>query len=241
MKSNGGRAAAILLAGGKGARARFSDNKAYVPVGGRPMIDYSLQTLDRSPWVVRLVLVIRPEDWETAEQVVQQSGVATPWLMVNGGQTRHASEAMGLTALSGEIADGKVDLVAIHDGARPFVTARLLDELFRDAHRHGGAVPTLAVDVPTHRVVKHRELAVLDQNRLHKAQTPQVFSAPELLSAYLSAQQAGFEGVDTAETVERFSDLKIRATPGDPDNLKLTFPEDFALAETLVKSWKPLR
>ena len=235
MKSNGGRAAAILLAGGKGARSRFSANKAYIPIGGQPMISYSLQTLDRSSWVARLVIVIRPEDRETAEEVVEQAGVATPWLMVAGGESRHASEDQGLKALSGEITGGRIDLVAIHDGARPFVTPRLLDQLFSDAHRHGGAVPTLAVEVPTHRLAKDREIALLDQSRLHRAQTPQVFSAPELLCAYRRAQQAGFEGVDTAETVERFSDLKIRATPGDPDNLKLTFPEDFAMAETMTK------
>ena len=235
MRSNGGHGGAILLAGGKGARAGFSANKAYVPIGGRPMISYSLQTLDRSPRVARLVLVIRPEDRRAAEQVVEQVGVATPWLMVAGGESRHASEYRGLEALSGDIAQGRVDLVAIHDGARPFVSPSLLHQLFHDADRYGGAVPTLPVEVPTHRLTGKGEIALLSQERLHKAQTPQVFSAPELLYAYRRAREAGFEGVDTAETVERFSDLRIRATPGDPENLKLTFPEDFALGETIPR------
>ncbi len=234
MRSNGGRGGAILLAGGKGTRAGLSANKAYVTVGGRPMISYSVETLDRSPWVARLVLVIRPEDRRAAEQVMDRVGVATPWLMVTGGESRHASEYQGLEALSGEIAGGHIDLVAIHDGARPFVSPSLLHQLFRDAGRHGGAVPTLPVETPTHRLTGQGEITLLNQDRLHKAQTPQVFSAPELLAAYRRAQGAGFEGVDTAETVERFSDLKIRATPGDPNNLKLTFPEDFALAETIA-------
>lgn len=232
MRSNGDRGGAILLAGGKGARAGFSANKAYVTLGGRPMISYSIETLDRSPWVARLVLVIRPEDRRIAEQVMDRIGVGTPWLMVTGGESRHASEYRGLKALSGEIDGGEIDLVAIHDGARPFVSPSLLHQLFRDADRHGGAVPTLPVDAPIHRLIRQGEIALLNQDRLHKAQTPQVFSAPELVAAYGCAQEAGFEGVDTAETVQRFSDLKIRATPGDPNNLKLTFPEDFALAET---------
>ena len=234
VNSDGGNAGAILLAGGKGARAGFSANKAYVPISGRPMITYSLRTLDRSPRVARLVLVIRPEDRRAAERVVDRVGITTPYLMVAGGETRHASEYQGLDALSDEIADERIDLVAIHDGARPFVSPSLLDQLFRDAGRHGGAVPTLPLDAPTHGLAGQGEIALLNQERLHKAQTPQVFSAPELLAAYRRAQEAGFEGVDTAETVERFSDLKIRATPGDPNNLKLTFPEDFALAETIA-------
>lgn len=232
MKSNAGHAGAILLAGGRGARAGFSANKAYVPVGGRPMISYSLRTLDRCPWVAQLVLVIRPEDRPAAERIVEQVGITTPWLMATGGDSRHASEYRGLEALSGKIARGQIDLVAIHDGARPFVSPSLLRQLFRDADRHGGAVPTLPVDAPTHRLTGHGKIVLLNQERLHKAQTPQVFSAPELLAAYRRAQEAGFEGVDTAETVERFSDLKMRATPGDPNNLKLTFPEDFTSAET---------
>ena len=234
MRSNGGRGGAILLAGGKGARAGFSANKAYVPIGGRPMISYSLRTLDRSPWVALLVLVIRPEDRRATEQVAERVGITTPWLMADGGESRHASEYRGLEALSGEIGDGHIDLVAIHDGARPFVSPSLLHQLFGDADRHGGAVPTLPVEAPTHRLTGSGEIALLNQERLHRAQTPQVFAAPELLAAYRRAQAAGFEGVDTAETVERFSDLKVSATPGDPNNLKLTFPEDFALAETIA-------
>ena len=235
MKTNGGRAAAILLAGGRGARARFSSNKAYAPIGGLPMISYCLQTLGRSRWVIQLVLVIRPQDQELARQVVRQAGVTTSWQMVNGGRSRHGSEYQGLQALSQQIAEGAIDMVAIHDGARPFLTPALLDALFRDAYRHGGAVPTLALEIPTHQMSKNQDLLAVEQTRLQRAQTPQIFSAPQLLSAYHRAQQAGFEGVDTAETAERFSDLKIKATPGDPENLKLTFPEDFQTAEILAE------
>lgn len=227
MENNGGGGAGILLAGGRGARAGFSTNKAYVEIGGTPMLSYSLRTLDRSPWVERLALVIRPEDREVAERMVDRAGTTTPLLLVEGGSSRHRSEARGLKALSGEIRDGGIDLVAIHDGARPFLSPDLLDRLFRLARRHGGAIPTLGLETPTYRVSKNGDLVALPPDRLHRAQTPQVFSAPELLSAYRRARRAGFEGVDTAETVERFSDLKIRTTAGDPGNLKLTFPEDF--------------
>lgn len=228
MKSNRGRrAAGILLAGGKGSRARLSTNKAYVHIENSPMISHSLKTLDRSAWVVELVLVIRPEDRQLAEQVADGSRLTTPLTMVDGGSSRHGSETRGLESISDGIGDGYIDLVAIHDGARPFLSAPLLEELFRHAHLRGGAVPVMPIGSPLYRRLENDDLAVLDQDLLHRAQTPQVFSAPQLLAAYRRAREAGFEGVDTAETVERFSDLPIRAIPGDPRNLKLTFPEDF--------------
>lgn len=227
MEDNRGRAAGLLLAGGRGSRARLAANKAYVEVGGVPMITHSLRTLDRSPWVIELVLVIRPEDRPLAEEAVAGSEVTTPWQMVDGGDTRHSSETCGLEALAKVIGDGEVDLVAVHDSARPFLSSRLLENLFQEASRHGGAVPSLELEGPLFGVSDHRELHALPHRRLHRAQTPQVFSAPPLLAAYRRARQAGFVGVDTAETVKRFSDLRVKAVPGDPENRKLTFPEDF--------------
>ena len=191
------------------------------------MISHSLQTLDRSPWVVDLVLVIRPQDRQLAEEVIGQSEITTALTMVSGGASRHQSEFSGLEALSDRIGNRRLDLVAIHDGARPFLSEVLLEELFRQAHLHGGAVPTMPLEGPTFGVSEQGDLMALGRGRLHRAQTPQVFEASALLAAYHLAQKAGFEGVDTAETVERFSDLKMRAVPGDPANLKLTFPEDF--------------
>lgn len=227
MENQGGRGAGILLAGGRGARARLPTNKAYVEIGGAPMISHSLKTMDRSAWVTSLALVIRPEDRTAAERVVDRSGISTPCRLVHGGRSRHGSEARGLESLAGAIGNGSIDLVAIHDGARPFLSLTLLDRLFRRAHRHGGAIPTRPMEAPAYRVSANRLLARAGRERLHRAQTPQVFWAPELLSAYRRAREAGFEGVDTAETVERFSDLQIKAVAGDPGNLKLTFPEDF--------------
>ena len=227
MQIHRGQAAAILLAGGRGRRARLQTNKAYLQVHGAPLVVHSLQTLDRCSWVAKVVLVIRPQDRHLAEQAMQSSGITTPWLLAEGGSSRHRSEHRGLAALADDIRDGVVDLVAIHDGARPFLTPDLLDGLFQSARRHGGAVPTLAVETPTFQMSETGDLQPCEEGRLHRAQTPQIFWAAQLWAAYQKARQAGFEGVDTAETVERFSSLKIKAIPGDRGNLKLTFPEDF--------------
>ena len=192
------------------------------------MISHSLETMDLSEWVTSLTLVIRPEDRAAGRAGGGPLGNRHPVPAgARGGRSRHRSEARGLESLAGAIGSGSIDLVAIHDGARPFLSLTLLDRLFRHAHRYGGAIPTRPMEAPAYRVAANRDLARAGHGRLHRAQTPQVFSAPELLSAYRRAGEAGFEGVDTAETVERFSDLRIGAVPGDPGNLKLTFPEDF--------------
>ncbi len=223
---------AIVLAGGSGSRVRREVNKVYLPIGGRPLLWYSLTTFAAFQPVDRVIVVIRDEDRARAEEVVALAGVEAT--LVSGGATRHASEAAGIAA-AGPDTD---TLVAIHDGARPFLTLGLLERLFAAAGRHGGAVPGLAIDGPLEQV-EHGILVPADTDHLRRMQTPQVFRAGPLVEAYRRAGKEGFEGVDTAETVGRFSDLDIRVIPGDPHNLKVTFVEDFFTAEDLARRWRP--
>lgn len=228
--------AAIVLAGGSGSRVQRSVNKVYLPLGERPMLAYSLETFAAAEAVDRVVVVIREEDRRQAEGVLAEVGITKPTLVVEGGPSRHASERAGLQAIAPEIEAGEVGLVAIHDGARPFVTLDLLARLLEAAARVGGAVPGLAVEGPLYRVAGE-EVAVLAQGELRRMQTPQVFWAAPLLAAYGAAGEAGFEGVDTAETVEQFGSLAIEVVPGDPRNLKATFIEDIFQAEEWATAW----
>ncbi len=224
---------AIVLAGGSGSRVRREVNKVYLPVGERPLLSYSLAAFAAFEPVERLIVVIRPEDRARAVDVLERVGVTAT--LVPGGPTRHASEAAGIDAV-----DAPADaLVAIHDGARPFLTLELLERLFSTAARHGGAVPGLPIEGPLERIGADGMLRPADTSRLRRMQTPQVFRAGPLREAYHRAGDVGFEGVDTAETVGRFSDLDVRVVPGDPANLKVTFVEDFFTAEDLARRWSP--
>ena len=96
--------------------------------------------------------------------------------------------------------------------------------------------PGLEVEEPLFRY-EDGEVELLEQTSLRRVQTPQAFHAKPLLLAYRRAKQAGFQGVDTAETIERFSDLSITVVPGDPHNIKVTFVEDFFTAEDYALRW----
>lgn len=228
--------AAIVLAGGTGSRVQRDVNKVYLPIRRRPLLSYPLETFNLSDRVDRAVVVVRDEDREQAEPLVAGSLRSTPYEIVTGGATRHQSEHLGLEAMAADIEDGSVRLVAIHDGARPFLTVDLLDRVIDQALDVGGAIPCLPIEAPVFGR-KDGDAAFIEMGTLYRAQTPQAFRARELLSAFRAAEKEGFTGADTAETVKMYSSLEIAIVDGDPRNLKVTFVEDFFQAEELALSW----
>lgn len=230
------RVAMMILAGGSGTRfdaVGSGSSKVYQSLAGRPILSYSLAMAATSQLIDRLVVVIREDDRDEATRLVAQAGMAAT--LVVGGTTRHSSEANGFEALAPEIEAGEIELAAVHDAARPFVTIRLLSAIIDAAVRHGGAVPGLPVDDV---VVDVRAGTVADAGRLYRVQTPQIFLALPALLAFRRAAREGFAGVDTAETVQRFSDVAVAVTPGDPDNLKLTYPGDMEIAARRAAQWR---
>ena len=117
------------------------------------------------------------------------------------------------------------------------MTLELLDDVIEEARRTGGAIPGLRVEEPLFRI-ESDGTSLLEPATLRRVQTPQAFRAAPLLEAYRRADRAGYHGVDTAETIERFSDLSIAVVPGDPHNIKVTFVEDFFVAEGYAQEWE---
>ena len=228
---------AILLAGGSGTRLGTGDNKAYLPLGGHPLLVWSLVAFERCPRIDDIVLVTRAEDRERAFAAAAAADVTKLRAVVEGGPTRHASEQAGLDAIADAIADGTVTLVAIHDAARPFVSTELLDRLLDAADRHGGSAPALAVGAPFLVRTDDTELAAVATEDLRRMQTPQAFRAPGLLAAYRAATAAGFHGVDTVETVAHHGELTVVAVEGDARNRKVTFVDDLRAAELMARHW----
>ena len=232
---------AILLAGGSGTRLGVGDNKAYLELAGRPLVAWSLAAFERCGHIDDVVLVTRPEDRTRALAAAADVGAHKLRAVVPGGATRHESEQAGLDAIAEDIRSGAVTLVAIHDAARPFVSGALLERLLVAAAARGGAVPGLPVGAPfLVRTTPPGDVAAgtrVDTSVLRRMQTPQVFLAPGLLAAYRSATAAGFHGVDTAETVERYGDLTVVVVDGDPDNRKVTYLDDLEAAERRATTW----
>jgi len=229
-------AAAIVLAGGSGSRVQADVNKVYLPIRDRDMLEYSVETVVRSPRITDVVLVVRGDDRANAELLIGRIMASKITQVAIGGPSRHLSELAGLHAIRDRIESGAIDVVAIHDGARPFMTLQLLESVLDAAAVHGGAIPGLEIDEPLYRS-ESGGVSTLPGDRLRRVQTPQAFRAKELLAAYEASVVAGFEGVDTAEAVERFSDLDVHVVPGDPRNIKVTFVEDFFTAEEYALAW----
>lgn len=225
--------AAILLAGGSGTRMRRGDNKVFAEVAERSLLDRSLRAFVDHACVDTVVLVVRAADRERVDAVLDAAGWAGAVRTTMGGATRQASEQAGLEALADPIGSGAVTVVAIHDVARPFAGAELIAAVVGAARDVGGAVPVLALGAGIHRHTPDGRL-VPQGTDLHRVQTPQAFRAAALLAAYRAAARDGFAGVDTVETVQRYTDLQIAAVPGDPANIKVTYAGDLAAAEQIV-------
>jgi 2-C-methyl-D-erythritol 4-phosphate cytidylyltransferase len=233
-----GTAAAVVLAGGSGTRVAASLNKVYLPLAGRRVVSWSFTWAREVPEIGTFVLVVRPADAELAADTLGREAPGLPVRLVVGGASRHESEQAALDHLAGPIRDGAVDVVAVHDGARPLAGPALWRSVVRTAREVGGAVPALpatgilAVDGSGHPVPAAEPGAA--PAGLVRVQTPQAFRAPELLAAYQAAQAAGAQGTDTSSTVERYADLTVRTVTGGRTNLKITYPHDLHLAERLL-------
>src|SRR6266540_364379 len=225
--------AGIVLAAGSGTRIGHSHSKVYLPLAGRPILVWSLELLWRVPGVDRLVLATRAEELELAAGVLERELPGVPVELVSGGPSRHESEYRALAHLAADIRGGRVAAVLIHDAARPLASLAMTERVLAAALRRGAAVPgvpaenVLAVD-PSGRVTAD------GAERLVTIQTPQAFRARPLLEAHEAAARDGFTGTDTAACVERYSELEVAVVPGDPGNLKVTFPDDLLVAERLL-------
>jgi 2-C-methyl-D-erythritol 4-phosphate cytidylyltransferase len=161
--------------------------------------------------------------------------------VIPGGASRHQSERRALDALRGRIEAGEIEIVLLHDGARPFVTADEIARVVDAARRHGAAIlaAPLAPDELLLEVAPDGTPQVIAApEELMRAQTPQAFAARTLLAAYDRAHAAGFEGTDTAASVERLGQqvAAVPANRANPNaNLKITTPDDLLRAEALLR------
>jgi len=226
----------VLLAAGEGRRVGAGTNKVLLPLLGEPVFTWSLRRALELPGATHVVLVIRPEDRPEITRgldiVAEQHPGAKVW-MVSGGSTRHASEWNALQAVAGPIDAGEVDVVAIHDTARPLADTALFAAVVAAAHQHGGALP-----VRPQRSLVPRDPGGRLATELVGVQTPQAFHARALLEAYRKAERDGFTGTDTASCVEEYTDLEIHCVPSPATNIKITFVEDVRLAENLLATGK---
>jgi len=229
------RAAAIVLAGGAGSRAALTGNKVYAPLAGRSVLSYSLQTCQSVTDIEVVVVVVRGEDREAAASALAEARFSKRVIVTEGGSSRTASEIAGLDVLR-TAERSALDIIAIHDGARPFAGKRLFGDVITTAADVGGAVPGTPLQTPLFAVTGRATERILP-DRLVAVQTPQAFRSTALFAAYEAARTSGLAYADTAEAVERHSDTEIALVPGGASNLKITYADDLVSAEALAPAF----
>jgi 2-C-methyl-D-erythritol 4-phosphate cytidylyltransferase len=220
--------AVVVLAAGSGSRFGNSANKVWLSLAGRSIISRSLSNAVKSFPNCRVVLVVNSADEAIAKDILLRENPDLKVELVRGGDSRHESEYRALMYLAPEIKDGNINVVVIHDGARPLATSKLFNEVATAALVHGGALPGIAVDP--------REMDITSDQKIARVQTPQAFRAKELLSAYEQAQSAKFLGTDTAACMEKyFPNIDCLVVEGEVQNIKITYPQDLIIAEHLLE------
>ena len=221
----------ILLAGGSSDRFNNEENKVYFPIGGKPALSWALETLDNSDKVDSILLVVRDEDWEKTNNVIELVNPGKLSGVTIGGNTRHESEYQGLTYLKERPDVSEDDLILIHDGARPLLPNYLLDELINVAIKYGASAP----GNNSNNLMKKEEFNKKEmQETIVEVQTAQIFPASELWKSYELAKLDNWQALDTTECVSKYSELEAVVIPGDPRNMKVTFIEDIFILEEMI-------
>lgn len=217
------RTALILVAAGKGTRAKTAIPKQYETIGGKTLLSHTLSNLQSTHDFTEIRVVVSTDDiWIDKElEMLGLSGVTT-----TGGETRTESVRNGLNSL----ANLGIERVFIHDAARPFVTTQIISDLNSALDSSEGAAPAL----PIADALKTLEGGAVNRDQLRRVQTPQAFHYNKIYQAFSDHAQSNSFADDIA--VAHAAGMNLTFTTGDPDNFKVTYPDDFAKAGRMMES-----
>ncbi len=228
---------AVILAAGSGSRMNSDVKKQFMEIGGKPLIYYSLKAFEESI-IDDIVLVVSRGDIEYVQkEIVDKYHFDKVVAIVEGGLARYHSVRLGLQAAAPDC-----DYAFIHDGARPFVNREIIMRALQAVKEYKACV----VGMPAKDTVKIADekgfaASTPDRNLVWNVQTPQVFSYNMILDLYkrLDREEGdlmakGINITDDAMVVEYYTDTKVKLVEGSYDNIKITTPEDIAVAQAIL-------
>lgn len=220
---------AIIVAAGKSERMGTGADKAFLNLGPRPVVAWSLLAFEKCPEIDRIVLVVRKEQLVAAKAVAKMFGIAKLLAVVAGGAKRQDSVMNGLKSL-----DIDTRLVVIHDGARPCVTSETISETVKQARRAGAVVVGRRIWDTVKFVEKGTTVTrTEDRSKLWAVQTPQAFDVKLLKRAYANVVEKKIDVTDDASAVELLGET-VKIFECEKPNLKITTVEDLRLAAAIV-------
>lgn len=217
---------AVIVAGGNGTRMGGAVPKQFVEIGDdrQPVVMRALRLFAECDHLVLALPAAWTDEWE---RLCRTHGFRLPVEVSEGGSTRFESVAKAL----GRVPDGV--LVAVHDAVRPFTAKAVIDSAFLSAERYGSGVPAVEVADSLRLIGADGGSRPLDRSLVRAVQTPQVFRSTELKRAYAVAYRPSF--TDDASVWEA-AGYETRLVPGNAENVKLTRPADWPLAEILLRN-----
>ena len=226
------RASAIIVAAGSGVRLGSSVPKAFVKIGGRTMLFYSLVTIRQVSSIDEVVITV-PAGFENAARAeVAAAGLVVPVKITPGGIERQDSVRIAL-----ELTSAESELVIVHDAARPLATPAIFEACLGAAARIGGAIAAIPVADTLKRIADGAISATVARVGLWQAQTPQAFRRHLLVAAHQRAVSEKIVATDDADLVER-TGARVEAVEASTENIKITTRSDLAIVETIIAARK---
>ena len=223
---------AIIAAAGSGQRAGGGRAKQFREISGTPIIIHTLRRFEQCAGIGMMVVVAPADAVREASSLVAEHGLRKVAHVVEGGASRLESVWKGLEILDGARPQ---DIIAVHDAVRPFVTPEEIDRVVAEAARSGAAILAAPVVDTIKEAAGARVTSTPDRAKLWHAQTPQCFRYELLVEAYRRALAEKIAATDDSALVERLG-AAVTIVAGGAHNIKITTPQDFALAELMVQS-----
>ena len=224
--------AVIIPAAGSGTRLGSRLPKPFIPLNGKAILEHTIAQFLPVEGISQIIVATSRASFERVESIFENfEGASVELLFVEGGKERQHSIENALKHVNPDI-----DLVAIHDAVRPFISREKIEHCAKSALEFGGAI----LAVPAKDTIKKVDSSGIivetpDRANLWQAQTPQIFKKDLLLKAYKKAKDDNYLGTDDASLVEYFGG-KVKIIEGDRKNLKITYPIDLIIAEHIVQN-----
>lgn len=221
---------AIIVAGGSGLRMGTDIPKQFLSLGNAPILMHTVKRFFGFSDKIHIIVVLPKEQIERWKQLCLKNQFNIPHTIVAGGKTRFESVRNGLNSIT----DKQEALVAIHDGVRPFISKQLLENAYTSAEKLGNAVASVPLKDSIRKIENGKNSAV-DRAKHRIMQTPQTFLLSKITAAF-SAEESPLFTDDAA--VAEADGIKINLIDGSYENIKITTPEDLALAEAIIKKFE---
>ena len=214
----------IIVAGGKGLRMGGELPKQFIAIGSKPVLMHTIEAFYEYDQQMNIIVVLPSSFRDYWQQLCNENRFEIPHIIADGGESRFHSVKNGLKFVHEGI-------VAVHDGARPFVSKALISRIFQLANTHSAVIPVTDVTDSLRQINDDNQSNIIDRSKIKQVQTPQVFDYHTLADAYETEYCNTF--TDDASVVEH-KGTSIHLTQGEITNIKITTPFDLEIAEVIL-------